>query len=411
MSSYFPGDLIITELSVNSQRGTLDLSNSFVAASIYESVFTPGTVADIVVLDTQDQLGILKLQGDEIIIFSCKTPGGDTSNFVFFLYSIVDVNSTGAQKSKMYTLQGVSQEAMYAKTHYVQKSYMDTCSNIVKDIHSNPVYLNSQKDLNVEDSSGPQKILIPHKSPYQAINLVKKRAVSVDTKSSSFVYYESRNKGKQTYNFVTLESLFSKDVVKSFQQSDAINTSILNQQDNNILAYRVPKQLSSIDKIHLAGPRRTTVFNFTTQQFTSNVVQTTATKFITAGVDAAKEISSLFSSLFFDTENPKFTLSPMSYSQVPDSNISGSLADKQAYVALLLQNAMKIRVPGDMILTAGAMINCNIPNKQGLTGPIKLDPLMSGNFLITRIHHRIGMVVEKPRYTCVIEGIKGTYAS
>jgi len=411
MANYTPGDLQVSKLIVMSERGILDLTTSFVAMSIYESIFTPGMVADIVVLDTQDQLGTLKIQGDEMVTFTCAIPGGTKSSFVFALYTLTDVKAAGAQKSKMYTIQCVSQEAMFAKTHYIQKSYTDTCANIVKDIHTNSIFLNSQKPLTVEDTLGPQTITVPHKSPYQAINLVKKRAVSANTQSSSYVYFESRNNGKQQFNFVTVESLFKGNAVKKFQQSDAINTNILAQQDNNILAYTVPKQLSSIDLIDLAGPRRTTVFNFTTQQFTSNVAQTSTTKFNTAGISSAKSISTSFMNTYFDTQNPRFTLSPMSYSQVPDSNIPGSLADKQAYIALLLQNAIKIRVPGDIVLTAGSMINCLIPNKQGLTGSVKMDPLLSGNFLITRIHHRIGQVIEKPRYTCIIEGIKGTYNS
>jgi hypothetical protein len=55
------------------------------------------------------------------------------------------------------------------------------------------------------------------------------------------------------------------------------------------------------------------------------------------------------------------------------------------------------------------MVNCEIPNKTGTTGPRSNDPLLSGKFLVSRIHHRIGMFQEQPRYTCIIELIKAGY--
>jgi hypothetical protein len=74
---------------------------------------------------------------------------------------------------------------------------------------------------------------------------------------------------------------------------------------------------------------------------------------------------------------------------------------------MLMQNAMNIRVPGDSALKAGVMINCAIPVRDSTTSNKRNDPLLSGNFLITRIHHEIGDPGQRPRYTCNIECIKG----
>ena len=103
------------------------------------------------------------------------------------------------------------------------------------------------------------------------------------------------------------------------------------------------------------------------------------------------------------------TMIPIDISQRPVTNIPEHTANMQVYLAALMQNAMKIRVPGDTLLSAGQMIECTIPNKKGLTGTQGEDPLMTGNFLISRIHHKIGEFGERPRYTCVIECIKGAY--
>ena len=119
--SYVSGDISNVRLLIQSERGVLDLSKSFFAASIYESIFTPGTVCDIVVIDTNDQMGTLKFSGDETVIFNYGVTGSDTANFTFALYEIEGVGTLGAQKAKSYTLKCVSEEAMYAKTNYVSK--------------------------------------------------------------------------------------------------------------------------------------------------------------------------------------------------------------------------------------------------------------------------------------------------
>lgn len=403
-ASYVTGDVIINNLYVYSTRGTLNLSNAFVAASIYESIFTPGIVCDIIVADTNDQLGQLKISGDEVVAFSTAVMGGISANYFFALYELGDLESMGAQKSKMYTLKCVSQESMFAKTNYVQKSYNMLCSEMIQDVHKN--YLQSDKQIIVEDSKGSQNIVIPNKNPFEAISLIKKRAVSSDNLSSSYVYYETRENEKQAYKFVTIESMFNGPVLKEFQQSDAINSNIrVGRIDNNILAYRVPRQLSSIDKIDLAGPRKITAINLTTQQFKSDVIQTNNTDFATGGTKNS-DTSSAFTNLY-GSKNPRQAFIPVDWSERAATNIPESSANFQAYLALLMQNTMRIRVPGDTILVPGGLIFCNIPNKQAFTTNVKNDSLISGNFVISRIHHRIGMVMERPRYTCIIECIKG----
>jgi hypothetical protein len=100
---------------------------------------------------------------------------------------------------------------------------------------------------------------------------------------------------------------------------------------------------------------------------------------------------------------------PVDISQRAATYIAEATSDFQSYLGQIMQNSLKIRVPGDTQLTAGVTIDCSLPNRSATTGNMKQDPLMSGKFLISRIHHKIGMVQERPRYTCIIEGLKGRY--
>jgi hypothetical protein len=400
---YNPGDILIDTFTVSSDRGSLDLAKSFVSASIYESIFTPGIVGDIVVLDTDDQLGKLEISGDETVEISFMAPGGESANYIFALHALDDVKPTSGQKSKTYTLKVVSEEALYCKTNYVQKSFTTQISGMVQTIFTD--YMMSEKNIEIEETKGSQKVVIGHHNPYAAIDMIRRRAISNENKSSAFVFFETRVDGEQTFKFVTIEKLFQGEIVKEFQQSDAINSSIMNQSDNNILAYEVPKQLSSTERISVGGKTRISSFDFRTHSYVTKDIDTDETQFKTGGTGSYN--SSTFKNKYFNPKIPTQAYVPIDTSQRAVTNIKERTPDLQAFIASLMQNSMKVRVYGDAILKAGDMVTANIPNKIATTGNGETDPLLSGDFLVSRIHHEIGTAGQRPRYTCVMELLKG----
>lgn len=403
--TYRIGDVEISELIIYSERGSTRLLNSLVSMSIYESIFTPGMVCDIKVIDMNDQLGQLRFVGDELVYLEMYVLGSQRAVYNFALHNLSGLENVGAQKGKMYMLQCVSEEAMYAKTNFVQKSYNQLCSEMVEDIHT--AYLKSTKPIIVEPTSAPQRIIIPHKNPYQAIDLIKRRSVSAENDASLYMFFENRTNEQQTFNFVTIEKMFTGEPVKDFQMSDAININSLARGDDNIIAFRIPDQFNSTDRIAHGGPRRVTTFNFTTWEFANQNIQTNDASYIDGGSGTMN--SATFRSRYFNADIPPQALIPVDISQRPTTFIPEATPDLQAYTASMLQNSIRIKVIGDTILTAGVMINCQLPNKQSFTSPPTEDLLITGKFLITRIHHRISEVVDRPRYTCVIEAVKGRY--
>ena len=73
------GNLNIKNLVVLSPRGTFILPPSQTSLSIYESIFTPGIVCDVNVVDFEDNLGQLVMTGDEFLLVSLETPISGTS--------------------------------------------------------------------------------------------------------------------------------------------------------------------------------------------------------------------------------------------------------------------------------------------------------------------------------------------
>lgn len=397
-SSVQPGDIIVDTLTVKSDRGSIDLAKGFQRASVYESILTPGIVAMIVVKDTDDQIGQMKLQGDEMVEFVFRVPGGETAKYQFALNKAESSDYMGAMKSKNYNLQCVSEEALHAKANPVLKDYSNKqISDIVKDIHKN--YLKSSKNIDVEDTKGPQKILGQNQKPYQFIDVVRRRAVSSDNKSSSYVFFENR----EGYKFMTIEKLFKESAVKTFKMENTVGHDINSQTDNNIMSFTVPKTFSATERInHGSLKSDTATFDFETNQYKINKDVKPA-KMQTGG--KGEWNSSTFEQKYGQTPGRRL-IHPVD-SRIPQTHISETSPNQLAYLAKLLQNTIQIRVPGDTKIMAGNIIEANIPNMVSTTGNNSGETQLSGKFLVVKLHHCIGGAAEKPRYTCILECVKG----
>lgn len=404
-TSYVPGDILVHKFTITSDRGTIDLKTGFVSCSIYESIFTPGMMGDITILDDADKLGEVKLVGDEEVEIQFEVPGGVTTTYKFAMHKLEAVNMAAETlNSKKYIVKVVSKEALNAKTNFVQKSYNTQISGMVESIHKD--YLGSEKEIEVEETKGTQKIVFPHYNPYKAIDMIRRRAISNENTSSSFVYFETRSPEEQKFKFYTIEGLFDGEPIRTFKQQDTVGHSIYNEAVDNILSLEIPHQFNVIDRIKVGGKRIVKSFDSRTHEYNEEKREVRDTEQKTGGTGSY--ISSKERAEY--SEKPK--INPTSFiskdwSQRPVTHIPEKTIEQQQYISTLMQNAIKMKVHGDFALVPGGMIEAKIPNKKTTTENRDDDPLISGKFLISRIHHQIGEVGQSPRYTCIMECLKG----
>jgi hypothetical protein len=399
MAAFKPGDVTIYTCILTSPRGTVDLTTMFGSCRIYESIFNPSIIMQLELLDVNDTIGQLNFVGDEMVNISFGAPGTTIANYNFAIHEPADVKETGALKSKTYTLNGVSQETMYSKTNYVQKSYNTDISSIIQDIHSN--YLNSSKSLSVEITNGVQKIIIPNKSPFEAIDMIRRRAVSSQNQSSTFVYFENA----LGFNFKTIEGMFSQGAIKYFIHEDAVSSSIYNINYNNIIALEVPKVASALDRIAIGGlKQRISTYNVRTRKYTYNDIDTSS--FGNFG-SSGRYNSDNFKNMYGQNYG-KYSVIPQDTSQRPATSIDTATPYQLAYLSNLKQNQVNIKVFGDCIVKAGDIVNLLLPQIINQTGGVGLDLQLSGNFVVTRICRNIGISQEHPRFTDTIELMSGS---
>ena len=76
--------------------------------------------------------------------------------------------------------------------------------------------INTNKKLYIEESSGIRKYVVPNVHPFQFIQSLMEEAISSNTKSPFFLFFENTN----GYHFRTLQSLYNQDTKADFNVGD-----------------------------------------------------------------------------------------------------------------------------------------------------------------------------------------------
>jgi len=410
MSAFNPGDIVVTELKLTPHSASVvDYTNSFVSFDVYESIVAPGIIAYITVLDTKGAQGEAKITGGEQVSFAFSNPGGPTAEYKFVVNSIKDGSATPGQHSKSYILECVSEEAFNARDKYVSKKYDNQgYHEIIQDIFKN--FIKSKKNLDVEETKGVFKHVVPNQKPLHAIDFVRRRCVSPENKSSSYVFFENRD----GYFFKTIEKIFKdKKIVKTYVQDAATGTDFLNAKGNNILAVELPKQNGMSDTIASGNMKQAyKTYNFQTNSYKqNNDVQKPAAGLKTGGTDP---VSGRIPTKVQDAHNSE----PNKISVVPSNNekqlgqgsnpkIAMNSPAQMAYAEALGSSAVKLSVYGDTDLKAGVMITANLLEAKETTNSPSSDPSQSGDFIVYALRHKVKDASAKPRYTCEMQLIKG----
>lgn len=402
LNAYQPGDLIINSMSIAGRN----ITSGFISGSVYESIYTPCVVAQFNVRDNDDALfSGLNLSGGEPFNIVFQAPGGEKASYKFLVNKVENLAPSPQYKSRTFTLICASEEAFYAAggqdtNGYIQKSYTKKLiSYDVKDVLTS--YLKSTKKLNIEETRGVQDIIANNEKPWDFIDRLKRMAVSSQNQSSSFVFFENQS----GFNFITIESMFKGSPVKSFIQDGTVGTDITKLTDNNIFGYELPFMINTTDRIDRGTIKsRVSTFNFETMEYLSSMINFPDSKDKSGG-------SSSWNKAGFAEKFGKYPgrNSTMPYdNRRPITNLPESTPNQIAYAGNLNQSLIKLRVFGDAKLKAGDLIDAKIVQQNSLTSNPRQDSDISGNMVVASIRHMINPEGERPRYSCVMECLKGT---
>ena len=248
VSPNFDGDFRLLELTLHSpnNRDVVQLNSSsvFQQMEIFEDLFSNVLRGTLTILDSQGLAELFPFIGEETLIMTFYTPGGEgtssernrTSRTTIEeanrqRFKVYDIIETGTkERTKIYKMFFVSEEYVFNMKNKVSKGYKGTeYSDIVKDLMiklNQNIKSEFHKKLFVEKTLSMQNVIVPNWTPFQAINFCASRSLSADLESqeqndittsppprpvgSLFVFYEKLGAG---FFYESLESLIIKQKI------------------------------------------------------------------------------------------------------------------------------------------------------------------------------------------------------
>jgi len=397
-SYYEPGDVRFTkvELTKTGNPYSVDIRAQLISASIFEDIEEPTMLLEIVMQDSINLVQDFPIVGEEIINITFITPGRDTpTKLTFNVYSVEGVSVAPTAKASTYIIKGVSQIHYFNNNNYINKSYNTIISDMVKDILNQAAKSTEQKTLRtyIERTKGILPITIPRAQPFEAIDLLRQKAVSQEYSSGgSFVFFENQ----YGVHFRSVENLIAEGKVdiKSKKFTHYPNTLTDKERNQftmrNIINYIHLGKFDTVSKLHLG------FYNSEVQSYDIITKSTTLENY------KLSNISKYFASTDERGKLPntnefidKFeNSSPNRFVVVTDRSkgedyIPGTIGIKNSFSALLNQNVLRILVYGDNYLAVGDVIEIELPEVSGTTEKKSKDRLSSGNYLVTKLRHNI----------------------
>ena len=140
----------------------------------------------------------------------------DFTETPFIVYKI-QKNEDLSANSNLVQLLFTSEETITNYRKRISKSYTDSVDNIVEDILTNELLINTNKEIDIEPTVGNRRIVVPNVQPFQLIKRLARESISKRNDGSPhFLFFENKN----GYNFKTLQDLYKQDVKQLYNLSD-----------------------------------------------------------------------------------------------------------------------------------------------------------------------------------------------
>lgn len=400
-----PGDISIDTFTI----GGLDLTDpsqaTFNTLDIYEDILNPVFTAEVEVLDYNDVLGTYKLDGSQEVNLSFSVPGAQSCTFKFALLANKNLDDktfekSGSMKHKTYKLRMVSKDVLKNQSNHLVKSFDQPTHQTVQDA------LKTITDAQIncpDECKGNQRLIAHHERVYDFLKNIHGRHVSQKYQSSLYTLFAGRNGSQENRTFCTFEYLMTQGSVFDFKQDNTIGGRTTTESDgmNNMLWLHVPDSFYT-PVAYNAGSSKA-VYDMATGK--SKVTQEQATS--NPGTTLGKSLSASYIDDVNSSKNLPFTpYHNDQFNQTSRSDIDKANVKRKDYLKEIAQNSAKFEVNGNPNISVGKVVTMNIPKKTDADQESG-ETQMNNKVLITKLRHRIKPAGTRPRYTMVVEAIKG----
>lgn len=416
---YEPGDvrIIKVELTKPGKPYSIDIRAQLVQASIFEDIEEPSMLLELIMQDSINLVQDFPIVGEEIINITFITPGREkTTRLAFNVFSIEGTAIAPSAKGSTYILKAVSEFHFYNIFNNINKTYNTSISEMVRDLisHASANFESGTLRASVEDTKGIIPLTIPRMTPFEAIDMLKQKAVSQEFSSGgAFVFFENQH----GIHFKSIESLIKegKESIDSKKFTYQPNTN--SGKENKRYGFRNIINYIHLGKFDTVSKVQDGVLNTAVQSFDI------LTKTLNTETFKLSDVSNLFEKMDFKSRLPnteefisKFeSFVPNKFFVTKDASrgndyIDSTIGIKNAFSLLLNQNILRILINGDNYIAVGDLIGIELPEVSGTTERKSMDRLNSGNYLVTKLRHNLTMEEDgKPKHTISMDCIKVGY--
>jgi hypothetical protein len=446
----FAGDYDLKNIFLHNHFGNVtDIKNLVQELNIYESIYKNALTGSIVIIDAQNLIAKLEIQGLERISFKLSTPGTKNSRDIvdaseitghpFHVYKITDRKQL-APGTLLYTLHFGSREFMRNLRTKVSQAYNGRLDRAVYAMFLDESYLDSRKTLTFEPCGNSDKIVIPNMRPFDAINMIANKALPEKSDGVGYYFYET-TKGfhfRSWENMVVSEGQFNRPTKQEFYYmplniDDPNIDDKIEHEYKSVESYRFVNNFHDVAANTVGGTygHRVITHNLFDKSYREDDynyhLQFPLTEHTDKGYnyaigesDVDQTPKNLVDSTSKVSDYPESRVSLQSTTRFLHNEDKGSvygldvlqdgpkLGQGISQQAQVVQGtALKLVVKGQSYLEAGDLIEFKLRSVDEKNTDGEEDPLYSGRYVITKIRHQINA----EKYVMVLECAKDSVKS
>lgn len=428
---YYPNDIRIHDVSIIVGKEIWDVQHLLVQINIYEDLYSNILSGSITLADSVNLIGNAPFVGQEQLHLVFKTPGFPNArevelNFDIYKVSNRNVGSAGdlTDTTQTYTLHFVSRAYFGNQHNRIRQSFSrQPISDMVKKIGSTLGI-----DIAAEPTTGKQSFIIPGWHPFYAINWLANRArPETNPYAANYFFYETFD----GFHFISLNHMVQRrpDVRYVY---DLANLRLLDQQSNAkagadrqiipevriIRNYQVLEYGTTMDRIDSGMyASKLITHDLVRKQFCShdfqygvNFKQLSHVEDFSSDSQGkrTKQDANAFAGFSLHGDKTESTIRfypkhSFMYDGVKDHDESQEwMLQRMSQLKQIEQLRLRVELPGDSNRRVGEMVIVEVPRPEHIKGyvyPATRDPNISGNYIITNIHH----IIEIDNHTMIME--------
>ena len=439
----FAGDYDLKNIFLHNHFGeVIDIKKLVQEMNIYESIYKNALTGSIVIIDAQNLIAKLEIQGTERISFTLSTPGAidersiinasETTGHPFHVYKITDRKQL-SPGTLLYTLHFGSREFMRNLRTKVSQAYDGRLDMSVLNILTDENYLDSKKEMTYEPCGNSDKIVIPNIRPFDAINMIASKSLPEKSNGVGYYFYET-TKGfhfRSWDNMISVNGRHTRDTKQQFYYmplniTDPEIEDKINHEYKSVESYRFINNFHDVAANTVGGTygHRVISYNLFDKSFEQddynyhydfNFSKHTET----AGRDVNEKFA--IAESFVDEDDltvsdyPESRVSLQSTTKflhnedkgavygldvLQDGKLTGKRIAQQAQV--IQGTTLKLVVKGQSYLEAGDLIEFKLRSVDEKNPDGAEDPQYAGKYVITKIRHQIS----PEKYMMVLECVK-----